>query len=142
MNGMKFRVWLSESEVMIYPEDRGTPFVLSIEEGWVRRIDFDPKTQRYNLCSINEPYTILFSTMYQDRNGKEIFEGDIIKDTIYGDYYLIQFDPTKGFYGVQLPNFSEERGINYLAPRVIVVGNIKEHFEMFQSLKQKEVKNE
>jgi hypothetical protein len=141
MNNLKFRVWLEKSKVTIYPGYVGTPLVLT-PGGEVRQFDYNVKTDKYDLIPLDQPYTILFSTMYQDRIGKEIYEGDFVKDVIGEDYYLIQFDPTKGFYGVQLPDFSEERGINYLAPRVIVVGNIKEHFEMFQTLKQKEVKNE
>jgi len=133
MNGMKFRVWLEKSKVTIYPGYVGTPLVLT-PGGEVRQFDYNAKTDKYDLIPLDQPYTILFSTMYQDRNGKEIYEGDFVKDVIGGDYYLIQFCPTEGFYGVRLPDFSKKVSINYLDQRVIVAGNIKENFEEFTSL--------
>jgi len=141
MNGMKFRVWLDKSNVMIDPGYMGTPFVLK-QEGDLRRFDCYLTIGRYDLVSLDEPYTILFSTMYQDREGKEIYEGDIVKDVIGGDYYLIQFCPTEGFYGVRLPDFSKKVSINYLDQRVIVAGNIKENYEEFTSLLKPGVDNE
>jgi hypothetical protein len=129
MNGMKFRVWQEKSRVMVYPDDVGTPVVLA-PDGRVRKLEYNPKKNEYDLLPLDPPYTILFWTMYQDRYGKEIYEGDIVKDVIGGNYYLIQFDPVAGFYGVKLPAFSDERGINYLAQRVVVVGNIKENIDL------------
>jgi hypothetical protein len=130
MNGMKFRVWLENSKEMVYPKKDGASVVMK-PNGSIWKFDYSPNKNQYDLFPIGEPHTILFSTMYQDRNGKEIFEGDFVQDVVSGDYYLIQFDATKGFYGVQWPDFTDERGINYLEQRVVVVGNIKENYEFF-----------
>jgi hypothetical protein len=130
MNGMKFRVWLEKSKVMIYSRHAGTPLVLT-PWGEMMQLSLNIKTNEYDLIPLDLPYTILFATTYQDKTGTEIYEGDIVKDIIGGDYYLIQFCPTSGFYGVQLPDFITQRGINYLAQRVVVVGNIKENYEEF-----------
>ena len=77
--------------------------------------------------------------MQLDRIGKEIYEGDIVLDVIDDTYYLIEFEPSRGFFGVKLPDFNKEKPINYLSQRVVVVGNIKENFDIYQSLIKEEV---
>ena len=140
MNGFRFRVWLEKTKRMVYPEEEGTSLVMKLD-GSIWKFDYFPKKKQYDLFPLDEPYTILFSTMYQDREGKEIYEGDFVKEVISGDFYLIQFDPTKGFYGVFLPTFSVGEFIHSLAQRVVCVGNIKENFEYFLYLVKGEQKN-
>jgi hypothetical protein len=111
-------------------------------DGQVMELRFNTKITDWDWMPLEQSYTLLFSTTYFDRNQKEIYEGDFVKDVIGGDYYLIQFCPTEGFYGVRLPDFSKKVGINYLDQRVIVAGNIKENYEEFTSLLKPGVDNE
>jgi len=68
MNGMKFRVWLDKTKTMIYPESTGTPLVL-IQEGYVRRFDYNIKTNEYDLLSLGEPTQYFFRRYIETETG-------------------------------------------------------------------------
>ena len=83
MREIKFRAWDKENEVMIYPKG----------------ILFDGRVVNFS-CGILEPfegYELMQYTGLKDKNGKEIYEGDIVKHAIWGDVYEIMFEDG-GFY--------------------------------------------
>jgi len=65
---IKFRVWDSDQQIMDYPED--TPKYVLTGLGELRR---------YNDIVDNKHYIIQQLTGMVDRNGKKIYEGDIVE---------------------------------------------------------------
>lgn len=130
----KFRVWMKSLKWMCD----------------VTNISFDSKfvdicqqgdTERYTEMSVEfDEITLMQSTGLFDKNGKEIFEGDVI--STYIDNLVIQRDNLLGFY-VELDekrnHFAETVDIEYLdlfakdfGVAVEIIGNIYENPELLE----------
>jgi hypothetical protein len=70
MNGLKFRVWLDVVGRMIYPGDKKNPLMLTLD-GQVLERKFNSKIPDWDWMPLEQPYTLLFSTTYFDKNKKE-----------------------------------------------------------------------
>jgi len=135
MNGMKFRVWFGKEKRMVYPDDVFKTLIVVAPDGWPREIVNYPKNFKWDLVPSPLLCEVLYCSFYQDVNGKEIYEGDIVKNIFEeNDYYWITFDTFSGFYGAQISKPHIITPIHFIAPKVVIVGNIKENYEMFQSL--------
>ena len=114
---IKFRVWAIASRVMFYPDS---------EDGWVIK----------NGILSPLPNTILMQlTGLKDKNGKEVYEGDIIKDVAVKDdlgrEYKIAFDD--GCFDAESYNGSCCLQDIYLSD-MEVIGNIHENPELLEEL--------
>jgi uncharacterized phage protein (TIGR01671 family) len=132
MRELKFRAWCKEYGLpgfMIIPNDfsndefitfDGNPIEVVAQEGW-----FETNGLKYELMQ----YTGL-----KDKNGKEIYEGDIVIGESYGDYPLIikwDYERT-GFY-CHDPIGDDDDHLNMFEMRTgEVIGNIYETPELIK----------
>ncbi|HEM2541791.1 TPA: hypothetical protein U0398_000828 [Streptococcus suis] len=82
---------------------------------------------------------VMQSTGLFDKNGKEIFESDIVKwehiDTGQLVRGIVKYDTELGFWGMTDVRFNDLRSIGYLTnQRVTVLGNIYENPELVDEL--------
>ena len=130
---IKFRAW----------EIAGKRMVL------VGSIDFRNKFIEYTYSPYNDSnrvvsefldfcdVVLMQSTGLFDKNGKEIFESDIVewehKDTGQLVRGIVKYDTELGFWGMTDVRFNGLRAIGYLAnQKVTVLGNIYENPELVE----------
>ena len=91
-----------------------------------------------NVLGLNQ-VTLMQSTGLLDKNGKEIFENDIVewehKDTGQLVRGIVKYDTELGFWGMTDVRFNDLTAIGYLAnQRVTVLGNIYENKDLVEEL--------
>lgn len=134
----KFRVWIKTKKRMVETND-----ILSIdyeyEEVETQFIDGLPDDRDLESFLFKD-VILMQSTGLKDKNGKEIFEGDVI--STYTDNLVIKRDNLLGFY-VELDeernHFAETVDIEYLdlfakdfGAAVQIIGNIYENPELLE----------
>lgn len=126
MREIKFRAWYSSDDhsTMLYwfPENPSTPYYV---EGLDR--PFNLHAYLWN----NPNHTVMQYTGLKDRNGKEIYEGDIINlyPTFSDSLVLVEWISQEEYWA----GFSPFNGDNSADPsRVEVVGNIYENPELLE----------
>ncbi|MEC3942746.1 YopX family protein [Enterococcus mundtii] len=131
----KFRAWDREKDRMIYPSTTGVCFELNDDGISVLDIDVDyPNDYGFpKIASI-----LMQSTGLEDKNGVEIFEGDIIKNSNGLTGYVTYLQQEAGF--VVVLKKSDYRlghrntGESYAeATNHEVIGNIYENPELLDS---------
>ena len=120
----RFRAWDKIHKTMYEVDD-----IMSIDFGkseiCVKTLFFD-QTNRYNFDDI----VLMQSTGLRDKNGKEIFEGDIIDSTDGFLTGVIEFRVSLGMVVSELVEYNNfERLCNVASSRKII-GNIWEHLEL------------
>jgi len=126
MREIRFRAWNSFDKEMIYLQS-------AIHDSWG--------------LFVNRPdeYTIMQFTGLYDKNGKEIYEGDILKSGWLDKNVICQWkDKYAGFY-IDVPGFSYNFSYNKETAEVIsltinpenieIIGNIHENPELIEDLK-------
>ena len=89
-----------------------------------------------NVLGLNQ-VILMQSTGLFDKNGKEIFESDIVewehKDTGQLVRGIVKYDTEFGFWGMTDVRFNDLTAIGYLAnQRITVLGNIYENKELVE----------
>lgn len=84
-------------------------------------------------------YELMQYTGLKDKNGKEIFENDIVewehKDTGQLVRGIVKYDTELGFWGMTDVRFNDLTAIGYLAnQKVTVLGNIYQNPELVEEL--------
>jgi uncharacterized phage protein (TIGR01671 family) len=113
MREIKFRAWDKKQKKMLYGVSIGTIKVWDENEPIISH-EFS-----YSEDCIFEQYTGL-----EDKNGKEIYEGDIVKQTHSNLVYPVRFE-----YGGFLPFTSDM--MTFDNDYCEVIGNIHENPELF-----------
>lgn len=120
----RFRAWDKIHKTMYEVDD-----IMSIDFGkseiCVKTLFFE-QTNRYKFDDI----VLMQSTGLTDKNGKEIFEGDIIESTDGFMTGVIEFRVSLGMFISDLVEYNNfERLCNVASSRKII-GNIWEHLEL------------
>ena len=127
MKGLKFRVWDKERECYVDETELAgiTPdgkYILYIEEEEISRLEID------------ENYVVEFDTGLKDKNGKEIYEGDIVEYTTC--YYGNEKRHRKVVEWKEWDSddFGEPHNIGYrdLSEYMEVIGNIHENADLLE----------
>lgn len=130
---IKFRAWHRELNMMF--EVKSLVFTLNLAT-IASENDLVPS----RTCSFDD-IILTQSTGLFDKNGKEIFESDIVewkhKDTGQLVRGIVKYDTELGFWGMTDVRFNDLRAIGYLAnQKVTVLGNIYENPKLLESVEE------
>ena len=124
---IKFRAWLKEEKRMIVDEQYLVP--LWVTNKGILRLLPNFEENYYEICNGSDYVIMQFTGLY-DRNGKEIYEGDIVKkgDTITvckwnSTHSCFAFYTIGGFY----LNYSK-----YNQKSIKIIGNIYDNPELIE----------
>ncbi len=124
MREIKFRAWDNENKQMLEVQE------LDYEDSY----DGQPmiRTTKYNDYFDTEDMLLMQYTGLHDKNGKEIYEGDIVKVRKYSSFEteVVKFD--KGcFYAGMHYGSSTRTTLKLIQPKMTeVIGNIYENKEL------------
>ena len=120
----KFRAWNKATKEMYEVDD-----IMSIDfeksEISVKTLFFE-RTNYYNFNDI----ALMQSTGLTDKNGKEIFEGDIIDSYDVGLSGIVEFRPDLGAFVSTLIEYNNFERLCNVADSTQIIGNIYENLEL------------
>ena len=150
---MKFRAWDEYEKIMRYSKDNGMAYLDKSGEEYTFYFWFDERTG--DIVAISEtlpfpvtddPFTmydtikhyhkVMMSTGLTDKNGVEIWEGDILNVLDYGLFTVEWIQNTASFgmtqNGRYMQSFFSSERIGYKVGGCVVVGNIFENPELLE----------
>ena len=126
-NRFNFRAYILKEKYMVDVEILHPEYILA----------YDGKTYSFNNINNSKNYILMQSTGLVDKNGKEIYEGDILTDGSIK--YLVRFEEEKAWFimkpilgkKILLKDYKElgKRYMNYYE----IIGNIYENKELLKS---------
>ena len=140
MREIKFRAWDKEYEKMTYFDDEGydyrPPLIFRLDQVFKKDSNYDDY-EDFEYNDITDKAEIMQYTGLHDKNGKEIYEGDIVK--IAGDYELYgtnageMYEVYFAYGGFRLkPKYNSKARGYWLEDdnEVEVIGNVFENKEL------------
>ena len=127
MREIKFRAWLKEHKTMVNVAEIDINHQLIYHYGFD---DFEGNFENFNSIELLQ-YTDL-----KDKNGKEIYEGDIVFESFGENYYKVIFE--NGSFRAEFKGDFEEYSldlIDVVAQSCEVVGNIYENPELMEEVR-------
>ena len=131
----KFRVWDKENDRMLIPGEDSDCITLEIDENGINVYDMEhPSAEKgYDLAHLD--CELMQSTGLKDKNGTEIYEGDIV----HVNYRLGTVKYTKGSFYIKLLNSSKFILLSdfyfksYTNDWILkILGNIYQHPELLE----------
>ena len=120
----KFRVWDNNKKEYL-------------DKGYIHRKGYlvmPTMKNDYSLAEAEGDFVIEQCTGLKDKNGKLIYEGDIIKET--NTIHFIRWDNLEGRFRAQTPNKSIDCGIGFdWVDHKEIIGNIHENPELLKESK-------
>jgi len=137
MREIKFRAWDKEANIMIYSDHRtrklydvyygfGMNGQGELECGW------EGEWNESNTLDEGTLDNLMQYTGLKDKNGKEIYEGDVVKVVIYGkeDCGAVRYSEMNATYYLSLEERSDSE--LWLAAQIEIIGNIHENAELME----------
>ncbi len=132
MREIKFRAWSLERNSMIYPDNNGWyDGVFRHENGHLQTVQLATVVKDKRLVALQ--YTGL-----KDKNGREIYEGDVVKGHYYAYGKARRFIGEVKFIGVafKVVGVKQYRGMHQELDRLYAtIGNIYENPELLEETK-------
>lgn len=135
MREIKFRAWDKKEKMMFFIGNE-KPYYSCEHQNWCFNVDFNQKEEVENRLTwdVNsDDWEIMQYTGLKDKNGKEIYEGDIIKCKSYTTEKIFTWPNVLGMtgcgchdgWGYEIPDEMEEGNIK-------IIGNIYENPELLK----------
>ena len=134
MREIKFRAWDKEYEKMTYFDDEDyeyePPLVFRLDQVFKKDSNYDDY-EDFEYNDVTDVVEVMQYTGLHDKNGKEIYEGDIVKSY----YYIPNQDGTEGErYTIKLIAFDEtlcKYNID-MFENLEVIGNVWDNPELLE----------
>ena len=141
----KFRAYSVKENIMYYPdEDKNVEWTIDDDTGFIA-----PLINLENgMWGMIDKYVLMQSTGLKDKNGVEIFEGDILKiievtnegiseyitDVIWEDCSFVFKSDGVDYYDSFLGSFSGDPNKTYPLFELLVIGNVWDNPELLESV--------
>lgn len=120
----KFRAWDKEDESWIDIKSLG------MMEGEITILEEWDDDLPYFIEDLGKTWELIQSTGLHDKNGKEIFEGDILKSP-YG--FIGKVNIVEGAWYVQHSDFTNNHFLYVAQGKSVIIGNIHEHSHLLDN---------
>ena len=130
MREIKFRAWIKKEEIMTYFEDES--YILNGDMS-VDAFDYDKSNCKnyFEPCYKTVDVELMQYTGLKDKNGVEIYEGDILQNVYDDDVGIIEWSEEDAMFVLTIDNletnFSNERSKHWE-----VIGNIYDNPELLK----------